>query len=535
MKKQLLLIILSLIFALKGCQVSPGVKPPESEIQSDVQSEIQSEIQSAAGPDSPICDPSAHEDEGNDGYCDLCGEYVIIMLDFYALNDLHGKFSDGSNHIGLDEMTTYIKSAMAADEQAFLLSAGDMWQGSAESNNTGGQIITEWMNHLNFDAMVPGNHEYDWGESAVETNAELAEFPFLAINIYNRDNNQPVSYCQPSLLIDRGNVQVGVIGAMGDCYSSISKDKVEDIYFITGAQLTTLVKAEADRLREAGADFIVYVIHDGYGSSNYSGISSISGNALSSYYDISLSNGYVDLVFEGHSHQRYVLRDTYGVHHLQGGGDNKGLSHAEISLNIANGEHRTNTAEFVASDTYQNLQDDPIIEELLNKYHDEISNALRVVGQNGRFRNSTELRNLVARLYYEAGVEAWGDEYNIILGGGFISVRSPYELPAGDVSYATLQSIFPFDNDLVLCSIKGKDLLSRFINTSNNNYYIYTGGKDKNTVAASINANATYYIITDTYCSTYAPNKLTEIARYTPGVYARDLLADYIARGGMKN
>ena len=35
------------------------------------------------------------------------------------------------------------------------------------------------------------------------------------------------------------------------------------------------------------------------------------------------------------------------------------------------------------------------------------------------------------------------------------------------------------------------------------------------------------------YSSTYAPNKLTEVARYTPGVYARDLLADYIEAGGL--
>ena len=36
----------------------------------------------------------------------------------------------------------------------------------------------------------------------------------------------------------------------------------------------------------------------------------------------------------------------------------------------------------------------------------------------------------------------------------------------------------------------------------------------------------------DTYSSTYADNRLTEVARYTPGVYARDLLAKYIEEGG---
>ncbi len=524
MKKQLLFLLLSLIFALKGCQTPPAGNGPGNEIETPISTEADT---------SHICDADAHKDDGNDGYCDICGEYVVILLDFYTLNDLHGKFSDGSNHIGLDEMTTYLKNAMAEDEEAFLLSAGDMWQGSAESNNTDGLILTDWMNHMNFDAMVLGNHEYDWGEAAIKKNAEMADFPFLAINIYEKSDDTLVDYCQPSLLIDRGNIQVGIIGAMGDCYSSISGDKTQDIYFITDSRLASLVKEESRRLRDNGADFIVYVIHDGYEQNKYGGVTNVNSSSLSSFYDPTLSDGYVDLVFEGHTHKQYVLKDSYGVHHLQGGGDNKGLSHAEVAVNIANGSHALTTAEFVKADVYTHLQDDPLIQELLDKYNAEIQDALRIVGYNASYRNSTMLRNLVAKLYYEAGMEAWGDTYDITLGGGFISVRSPYEIPAGDVSYATLQSIFPFDNDLVLCSIKGSDLISRFINTNNSNYYIYLGGQDKQTVVASIDRNATYYIVTDTYCSTYAPNRLTEVARYEAGIYARDLLADYIQQGGL--
>ena len=518
MKKQLLLIILALIFSLKGCMTPPhggDVPDPPSEDTTD-----------------RTCSGADHQDEENDGYCDLCGDYVVVLLDFYTLNDLHGKLADGQNHLGVDEMTTYLKRAVAADDEAFLLSAGDMWQGSAESNNTDGLIITDWMNHMDFAAMTLGNHEYDWGEDAIETNAAQAEFPFLAINIYERDSNEPVDYCQPSVLVDRGDVQVGIIGAMGDCYSSIAGDKTEDIYFVNGSRLTALVKEESARLRAQGADYIVYVIHDGYGNSYPYGIKDVSGATLASYYDVSLSDGWVDLVFEGHTHQRYILKDSYGVYHLQAGGDNKGLSHVEVAVNVANGESGVRTAEFVQADAYRDLADDPVVQELLDKYADEISHANRIVGTNTRLRRSNELKNLVAKLYYEAGLSEWGNTYDITLGGGFISARSPYDLQSGQVTYGTLQSIFPFDNDLVLCSIRGSDLLSRFIHTSNNNYFVYMG-EDQSSVIASIDPQATYYIVTDTYCSSYAPNRLTVVETYTPGVYARDLLADYIAQGGM--
>ena len=469
-----------------------------------------------------------HTDENNDGTCDDCGISVVIVLDLFALNDLHGKFADTSAQVGVDELTTYLKNAYATEDHVILLSSGDMWQGSSESNLTKGFIVTEWMNELDFVSMTLGNHEYDWGESFVENNATLAGFPFLAINIFDRDTGERVSYCRPSVLVQRGCARIGIIGAMGDCYSSVSGEVSGDFYFKTGRELTELVKDEAELLRAAGADFIIYSVHDGYGSG---GTGSISDSALASYYDPILSEGYVDIVFEGHTHQSYVLKDGDGVYHLQGGGDNKGITHAEATINFANGNSTVTTAEIISSSVYADLEDDPIVETLLEKYKDQVSAGDAVLGYNDTYRSGDYLRQLVADLYAKVAEEAFSD-YDVVLGGGFLSVRSPYNLAAGEVTYARLQMLMPFDNTLVLCSVKGSDLKSKFINTSNDNYFIsYTAyGASLN---GRIDNNATYYIVVDTYTSTYAPNRLTEVARYTEGVYARDLLADYVRGGGL--
>ncbi len=465
---------------------------------------------------------AGHTDTDDNGQCDICLVSVIATVDFYVLNDLHGKFADTDNQPGVDELSTYLKQSAAKDDYAMFLSAGDMWQGSAESNLTSGAIVTDWMNEMGFAAMTLGNHEYDWGEEAVENNAERANFPFLAINVYDRQTDKRVEYAKASTLIDYGTLQIGIIGAMGDCYSSIASDKVEDIYFKTGSELTALVKEESNRLQEAGADFIVYSIHDGHGSS---GANFLTDNKLASYYDPSLSDGYVDLVFEGHSHQRYVATDAYGVYHLQGGGENKGITHVEVDIHLAGGTTRVHTAEFVSTDVYQNMDDHPIVDSLLEQWDSVIAEANRVVGVNPTYRNSDSIKQLVADLYYHAGVERWGKDYDIALGGGFISVRSPYNLNRGEVTYGALQMLLPFDNQLVLCSIKGSDLKRRFIDTSNSSYFICC---DKS-ITDSIDPNATYYIVTDTYCSGYAPNRLTVVAEYDEGIYARDLVADWLS------
>ena len=457
-----------------------------------------------------------HKDTDENGICDTCQESVIVIIDIYSINDLHGKFCDTSGQPGVDELATLLKSGK---NETIILSSGDMFQGSAESNLTGGNILTEWMNSTGFDAMTLGNHEFDWGEDAIRENLAIAEFPFLAINVYDRTTGKLADYCTPSVFIDLGDVEVGVIGAIGDCYSSISRDKVENVYFKTGDELAGLVETEAARLRSIGADLIIYSLHDGYGSSGNKSINT----SLLSYYQSRLADD-VDIVFEGHSHQSYVLTDTNGTKHLQGGGENSGISHAEIHVNFANDTHFITTAEVIRSSVYSSLADDPATEAVEQKYIDVINEAYEPLGTLGKAMSSDTIADEVARLYLEAGLEKWGSKYNIVLGGGYISTRSPYKLTAGQKSYADVLSVLPFDNQLVLCKISGSKLSSRFVNTTNSDYhnaYSAYGSSVKNNISSS----ATYYVVVDTYTMLYAANGLTLVEYYDNTTFARDLLA----------
>ena len=253
---------------------------------------------------------------------------------------------------------------------------------------------------------------------------------------------------------------------------------------------------------------------------------------MSSYYDISLSSGgYVDIVFEGHTHQNYTLKDSYGVYHIQGGGENEGISHIEFAVNTANDDKRVTETEYLQSTIYRYYDADTIVDTLLKKYDKELAITKKVLGKNPSYKNSTYIGNLVAQLYYEKGVEKWGKKYDIVLGGGQINMRSPYNLQAGDVTYSMLYSLLTFDNELVLCSIKGVDLEKRFFKNSGYRIYYSSYGQG---IKNNIDPNKTYYIVTDTWSSPYAPNNLTEIERLGPDVYARDLLADYILAGRLK-
>ena len=461
----------------------------------------------------PTYECTSHTDVNNDEKCDDCGITVVIILDIFALNDLHGKFDDSDSGEGVDELSTYLENQYATNDATILLSSGDMWQGSAESNLTKGNIITDWMNRMGFVSMTVGNHEFDWGYDYITQNGDIAEFPILAINIYDVATGKRADFCQPSVIVERNGVKIGIIGAIGDVKSSISASLVTSFEFKTGNDLTELVMAESNRLRDLGCEFIIYSIHGG------------SGSAPSS-----LSNGYVDVVFEGHSHSEYVTVDSYGVYHLQNGGYDNGISHVEIKLNFANDTVVVQVAEIVTSSQYSHLDDHPIVDELLEKYKDQITQANEELGYNSSYRNSSFITQLAADLYLEKGLEKWSSKYQIVLGGGYLNTRDPYSLSAGTVLYSDLLSLLPFDNDIYLCSISGSDLLNQFINNSK---YTLAYSEYGNSVKNSINRNATYYVIVDSYTVDYAPNNLTPIECLTPGVYARDLIAEYCKAGGL--
>lgn len=511
MKRWLSVLLLTTVLGLSGCGL---IHHSQSE-----------DPQGAS--DAPIEGGHTHADADNDAFCDGCSASVQTTIDFYSINDLHGKLDDTYANLGVDEMTTYLRNAQTRNPNTVVLSAGDMWQGSAESNFTKGAIITDWMNDLGFAAMAMGNHEFDWGEAYIEQNAAIAEFPFLGINIYDKTTDERVDYCDASVMIETNGVTIGIIGAIGDCYSSIAEEQVEDVYFKVDGELTALVKAESTRLRALGADMIVYTLHDAADSNG-------------DHYDEELSNGYVDLVFEGHSHTEVQERDRHGVWHLQAGGDNaRGLSHAEVTLDLLTGEISVRSAKIVGHSAYESMADDPIVDTLLDKYAEELERVTEVLGWNDEYRNSDALANMAAEALYTAGEARWGEDERyagkIVLGGGYINVRSPYYLPVGEVTYGDIYPLFTFDNPVALCSVTGARLKKQFIESSN--YFMYYGEAGES-IKENLDLNETYYVVVDTYCANYDFRGMgfLEIVEYYDDehlFFTRDALAEWIEGGGM--
>lgn len=451
-------------------------------------------------------DENHHIDKNQDLVCDFCNVSVIVELDFYSVNDLHGAFMDTETHPGVDEFTTYMKEKFA-DETAYeiLLSAGDMWQGSVESSTNKGALMTRWMSELGFAAMTLGNHEYDWGAGKIAENAAIATFPFLGINI--RENGVQPDYCKSSVIVERGGVKIGIIGAMGNHLNSISGEFTQGLKFLTGQELSKLVKAESTRLRQQeGCDLVVYVIHNGNGA-----------------YDDSLSEGYVDLVFEGHTHESYIKTDPHGVVHIQSGSYNEGVSFVKLAYNLAEDSYAVADKKNLYASTYgdEAIADDDMVQRLFSQQFPDDDPYQTVLGTTSVNINGNVICQEVANQYLAFGQSHW-KEYEIVLGGGHVNLRDPERLLAGDITYADLFTLMPFDNTLILGQISGAKLKTKFLSGS---YYAAQAE-----TMPEIQDDATYYIVTDSYTAYDAKNGITVVDHYD-NYYARDCIADFVKTG----
>ena len=450
-------------------------------------------------------------------------EHETVSVDFYAFNDTHGNLKDTSGKgLGIAKITTLLNE-LTEGKNSVLIHQGDMWQGSVESNSTNGLFGTEWLKQQGFVSMTVGNHEFDWGVDKIVENRDTFEFPILGINVVDKTTREKVDYLDSSIVVERDGLKIGIIGAIGNCLSSISASNVPGIDFAKGVELTNMIKAESTKLRNDGCDFIVYSLHGSPSMDN------------DEAYDMSLSTDhYVDLVLEGHTHTRYAEKDEGGVYHIQTEGYNKSFYKIALTYDFTSKEYTVTPTVYETgyNSSYSSLAEDENVLALFEKYKSYFESAYGDIGENESFRNADYLKNLCSALYYQAGIEKWGKDYQIILGGGYTSCRGS-GLDAGTVTYAKLSELFPFNNDVVLCSVKGSDLKNTQFITGSSNYYV-TWSDYGNSIKSNIQDNEIYYLVTDTYNSDFASNHLTIIDRLEAGgTYARDLLAEFIKNGGL--
>ncbi len=423
-------------------------------------------------------------------------------IDVYSVNDLHGAIEynvSSAMQIGASRMSSYFaRESQKNINGSIILSSGDMWQGSADSNMSEGKLVNEWMNMVGFESMALGNHEFDWNPSTIEKNAKEANFPFLCINLRNENDEMP-SWVSPSKIIARQGIKIGIIGAIGLLESSIEANALSGYHF--SPSYITLINKEATRLREKeGCSLIFLSYHN-------------------ERFDTSSCRN-IDAVFEGHTHTGYSRIDEYGIPHVQCYGNGSGIQHLKFKR-MDDGSYKYSAEEsdmFSYSSASSLLINAPF--EELNAYFEEKIAPIKnkVVGTSDKPLSKDDIGAIGSEALYRYAEDNY-PEYEVA--ASFINTGGVRQtIPSGEVTYGQIYASLPFDNTNNICSIGGRELKSQFLNNGGY-YYSYCEGN-----VSSIEDNKEYNVITLSFISDGKYGKsLTVLKR--DGNYLRNIVADY--------
>jgi 2',3'-cyclic-nucleotide 2'-phosphodiesterase (5'-nucleotidase family) len=103
-------------------------------------------------------------------------------------NDFHGYISeDGDRAAGAARIAAFFKQVRSERRLVISLDAGDCVSGTPVSVLFKGKPIYEVLEQVGYDAIVLGNHEFDYGWKAILAYRDLVSFPLLSANALSPD------------------------------------------------------------------------------------------------------------------------------------------------------------------------------------------------------------------------------------------------------------------------------------------------------------------------------------------------------------
>ena len=246
------------------------------------------------------------------------------ILSIVGTNDLHGGILQRGDRGGLALLGGYVanlRAARARDGGAVLLvDAGDMFQGTLESNLNEGAAVIAAYNALGYAAAAVGNHDFDFGpvgrastpqqpsddaQGALKARAAEARFPFLAANLIDEATGRPVEWrnVSPSTTVTVDGVRVGIIGVITANARAVTI--AANLAGLRFAPLAETIAAEAKRLRADGASLVVVTSHAGGRCTAYTSptdLSTCEPDEEIMRVARALPSGLVDVIVAGHAH-----------------------------------------------------------------------------------------------------------------------------------------------------------------------------------------------------------------------------------------
>ncbi len=440
------------------------------------------------------------------------GQAGPLDLRLIHMNDIHSHLVGESAGLYFNGRKTYVEqggmaravtkiNALAAGQPAHLiLNAGDTLQGTLYYTLFQGDATAAMMNQIHWDAIVPGNHEFDDGDVHLAAYLDKLDSDIVAANVVPDSGNVLAGKWTPYIIREINGERVGIIGIDVKKKTMESSRPSDEITFLDEVETA---RRYVDELQEQGIDKIILLSHFGLShdmdlAGRVSGIDVIlDGDSHSLMGDLSAvglnSPKPYPVVVDSASGDPVCIAQAWEYAKMVGSldvhFDDSGLitsCQGNATLLLGNSFKRKdangNKVEVDAAagdeieaiinglDNVEIVPEDPSTLAVLQVYQEQVDalkfqvvgqaavdlGHVRIPGQDylgnsgADFPRGSEIAPLVAKSFYELSLRADACIQNA--GGVRINV------PAGDITIDTAYTLLPFANTLFEIEMKGSEI-----------------------------------------------------------------------------
>ncbi len=383
------------------------------------------------------------------------GEYTFRLL---TTNDIHGRYFDSlyvtdRTSPALTNISWYADSIRIADgaENVILLDAGDCLQGDNAAyyfnyvDTTSKHIFARMMEHIGYDAVIVGNHDIETGHPVYDRIVRTMEVPFLAANAIRDDNGEP--YFQEYVTLKRHGLNITIIGFTNPNIKSWLSPLLWK--GMTFESITDMAQEVVDRIsRKEKSDIVIVATHAGTGAGDGS-------QYESQGLDLFQSLKGVDFVICAHDH-RPVVHQNENICLINAGSHCRNLGVGTVTVKVEGGKvvSKTLGAELLPID--KNNVDKEMQEMFRPEFEAVKAFTLKEVGElktdlrtRDAYRGMSDYLNLIHTL-------------SLGCSPAQISFAAPLTfngfVKAGTLVYNDLFTIYPFENQLFVLKMTGKEI-----------------------------------------------------------------------------
>ncbi len=425
-----------------------------------------------------------------------------VKLSFLLTNDIHGHISPKLTYLGtIADQLRRAPEVRSGKAGVIILDSGDQFQGTLLSNYDEGASLFNTFNEIGYDAIVPGNHDYDFGplgwlydrvtlgetsndpREVIKELASMARFPLLSANTYHRNsilaggrkivvddqckpsNETPSTpldfkkarrpeFLKPYEIINRAGVRVALVGLDNrNTPSSTTRENVSDLCFRD--EVTEYLELRRDL--EGKADVFVILLHSGDTEKNFE------ASEITRKINTVIANG-VHLVAAGHTHHVHNA-NVDGVRVIQDGANGKSYGRVDLYFDPVTRTVKTNQTDSAAGIQIDEQTCDatkawfackqlklPLASHAaIDRIIEGASLAIAPLAKKKLATAPVTIRShrieesALANLLTDSLRRVSGAEIALMNTGG---IRAP--LQAGEVLYENLFEVLPFQNQAVL-------------------------------------------------------------------------------------